>query len=252
MTKFTEVLSRHVWCVIMSAGFIITAILIFGILTEAGASEIFGTISSVVSIVLGVVVIFYTFYQNYIATQSIERIRDIVSEAPKLIAERTASLHETAGRMSEVAYSLSKMMPKLIGQEESKPSSVPTMGDLFTMQLDFTKGSYVVQGFLYSIVKGYEKGKPLNMFELGKILFAPFGKAEDEGLMGVTSLGMLVIISNCFKEIRFDTNPVELTATVSELPDGFVDYVKRQSLKILEGEEGESKKVLKAVDAMFT
>lgn len=62
MTKLTEALSKHVWCIIINASIIIMAILIYGILTEAGASEIFGTISSVVSIVLGVVVIVYTIH----------------------------------------------------------------------------------------------------------------------------------------------------------------------------------------------
>jgi hypothetical protein len=123
MTKITEVLGKHVWCIIINASIIIMAILIYGILIEAGASEIFGTISSVVSIVLGVVVIIYTFYQNFLATQSIERVKDLVSEAPRLIAERTAALHETAGRMTGIADSLSKMMPKLLRQEKMSPKT---------------------------------------------------------------------------------------------------------------------------------
>jgi hypothetical protein len=257
MTKVTEVLSKHVWCILINASIIIAAVLIYGILTEAGASEIFGTISSVVSIVLGVVVIIYTFYQNYLATQSIERVKDLVSEAPKIIAERTAALHETASRMTGIADSLSKMMPKLFAQDTitSKTSGSDTTEDTFDMQLNFAKGPHVAQGFLYAVVKGYEKEKPLPMLEIGE---AVYGKAENEGikyLMNISVLGMLIIIARCFKDINFDSNSDEATATatatVHKLPEGFVDYIERNARKILEGEEGKAKKTLQAIDTMF-
>jgi hypothetical protein len=165
MAKLTEVMGKHVWCIIINASIIIMAILIYGILTEAGASEIFGTISSVVSIVLGVVVIVYTIHWNFQSDQKIERIRDGISETPRLIA----------GQMDD---SISKIMSKLTRQDAvtSKTSSTLTTEDIFDMQLYFAQGWSVTQGLLYAIVKGYEKQKRLSLSEIGGLFF---GKTEN-------------------------------------------------------------------------
>jgi hypothetical protein len=60
----------------------------------------------------------------------------------------------------------------------------------------------------------------------------------------------MVSILEFFKDMNLEMDENQILIAC-KLPDGFADYINRCARKILDGEEGEAKKILKAIDAMF-
>lgn len=142
-------------------------------------------------------------------------------------------------------------MSTLIGQDAvtSKASGTSTAGNGFGMQLDFAASGKQTKGLLYAIVKGRKKDGRLPLLEISEVLFGEY-KVEKIMMIGLLG-GMLTILASCFKRISFEIKIEERIAIVKKLPEGFAVYIENQAQKVLDGEEGEAKKTLQAIDSIF-
>lgn len=227
----------------------------------------FSFASALVSIVLAVVVIFYTFYQAERSARNSERseqnigeMKGLISQTPAIIREGVGTITEKADVITEETKAMRQYVTEMTKMSESpEPTSTP-MPELEgeTFKLNFLEVSNYALLILYYTARAAERDGKLHLEVLSEC-FHPGEKTssvrEKTRLNQFFALGLLNGIS-CFLNPGSLKKCPELIE-VRVLPEGFKDRVLtniKERIKAKDGDEigkGKLKVILGAIDALF-
>lgn len=171
MNRLTEILKRHIWCVMTIAAIILLAITALSFSKDDNLVSHLSLTSAVVSIVLAVIVIVYMYFQDNRSSQNIIEMRNLVDQASRLMVEK-------AGTMADQAISMEESFRELI--ETSSKVSGPAMPlKDKTFHFDASEARVPLLLVLYYLIKFHELNKPIHLLSTGAIILKPKVDAED-------------------------------------------------------------------------
>lgn len=174
---------------------------------------------SIVSIILAVVAIFYSFIQGSDSQRNMEGMQNLVSEASRLISVKSDEMTTSAKSMTDALDALRITQPS-DDLQKKEPDCVSAQGGIDVRLL--TDIELVT---LYAMVKSGEYRKPVNYVELGSRL-TPLGVrlALKGGFFGIYCLAVPSMCRAFWGKDIFRGNG-EYTATTDRLPDGVAECV---------------------------
>lgn len=259
MAKPIETLKQHVLCVILFAFFLLVTIITFWLGGKGNemASHI-SFASAAISIVLGIVVIFYMFHQNRDFQQNISEMKNLISEVPHAMKEAVGTITKQAGVITDTAETMEQRaleMTKLLESPTPTPTPTPELeGETFTLNL--SAFPYPGLLILYYTARVQERDGEVDLQTVAKCLFVGEDikwEKVDFKHMRFYTMGLLHCLSCFLKPGSIDASASSIE--VSELPTGLKDSVLEAINERLESKEGEIRQLLeaklKAIDAEF-
>ncbi len=216
INKLSTKLKEHVWCVMAFAALLLLAVITYWLGGKGNEIVSYvGFASAVVSIILAVIVIVYTFYQTNRSEQNISEMRRLIDEGyhtmtdkADLIVKQTESLEQAMAGITQ---------PPTDSDTISAPLTL--IKEAGTLDLAaYSKGGLLV---LYSLAKSYELRKPISWKAISAELFK--GK---EGQTKVTCYYGFGVIQS-FRAFlgRDDLIWSAEQQELKRLPDGFKEDV---------------------------
>lgn len=162
MNKLAEILKRHIWCVIIIAVIMLLSLITLSFGEDVDLVSHLSLASAIVSIVLAVIVIIYTFFQNQRSSQNIAEMKNLIDEGYRTMTDK-------ADLMVNQTQSLEQMMtgitqPPADGKQISTPLVLQGGGTL-----DVSVYGYWGLLTLYSLAKSHELEKPMSMKSISRL-----------------------------------------------------------------------------------
>lgn len=120
--------------------------------------------SAVVSIILALVAIFYSFVQNVNSQQNIGEMKNLVAEASQIMTEKAETLTEQAVSIGKIVEQFNKQKITV-----SSTTTTPSHEDLF--RFDSTHSSIPFLLTMYYMVNCYKNKKPMRITNIAKFTF---------------------------------------------------------------------------------
>jgi hypothetical protein len=219
----------HFWWMVAVTVVILTAVVTYWL--GGKGNEIVSYISfasALVSIVLALVAIFYSFVQNVSSQQNIGEMKTLVSEASRIMTEKASTL-------ANQAISMKDTVKQLIENRVTVSSTTTTpLGD-DSFRFDASRASIGFLLTLYYMVKCYKLQKLMQLKHLG-ILVLGYSEEEGtiaEGLAQMYGIGVIQCLHCCFESENFIIDDQGQEVEIKGLPAGFerniLTIVDRQS-----------------------
>jgi hypothetical protein len=214
MNRLTEILKRHIWCVIA-----IAAIILLAIITESFSKDVnlvshLSLASAIVSIVLAVIVIVYMYFQDQRSSQNITEMRKLIDEGHRTMTDKAGLMIDKAQSIENIARLMQSPSPG------SKPDT-PPLEILERLKLDVSVYSRSGLLVLYSLAKSHELRKTMSWNVISRLLY----KENESWAIQVQVHGLGIIQSfEAFLRHEYLTSSNE-QIRVKKLPDGFAESV---------------------------
>jgi len=162
MKRLTEILKRHVWCVIIIAAIILLSLITLSFCEDVNLVSHLSLGSAIVSIVLAIIVIVYMYFQDQRSSQNITEMRSLIDQGTRMMTEKADIMVDRA---------------ETIGRQLGIMKDTPTDGKTITPPLEIKEPWQLdisVYGFwgllaLYSLAKSNESGKPMSWEKMASL-----------------------------------------------------------------------------------
>jgi hypothetical protein len=228
MNKVTAFLREHIWCLLIGIGIVFLGVITFAWAGQDNAIVNYVSFASaIVSIILGVVVIVYSFIQNNSFQQNIYEMRSLIH-----------GIREKTDTVDKGVKSVEQKIMNILQPPETK-AAPPSKVSKEKFSEIFNHRGYGILGliFFYTIIKSYDLKKTYHLspisLKLGKRLF------DDEKFVDIVS-GYLLAISHTMQAVYGDgiITDEKLAFKVNFLPDNFRETVEAEITNRLGKEKG--------------
>lgn len=183
--------------------------------------------SSLISIILAIIAIFYSMIQNANSQQNIGEMKSLLYQASSLLTEKAGTLEQHSKTMLNAALSF---------QSQANSQPMPTV----TFPLDVSTCSPVGLLALYSLAKTNETGKQMSLFHLADELSE---KNASETLMFFHyGLGTLIGFACFMSEHRITLDFMHQKAET--LPPALMDYILKNIQNRIDNPQEKNKELL--------
>jgi hypothetical protein len=183
--------------------------------------------SAIVSIILALVAIFYSFVQNVNSQQNIGEMRTLVSEASRIMTEKAGTLAERAVSMED---HIKQLTPLLKPSAKVSGTVKPLKDKTFSFDVSGSSISFVLT--LYYLAKCCELQKPMKLWSLATLIGNVTEKEEVSDDIKRAGYFYGIGVLQClqcfwgFKNIVFSEEVGKgHVAAINEVPSGFQENI---------------------------
>lgn len=213
MKKLTEILKRHVWCVIIIAAIILVSVITLSFGEDVNFVSHWSLAAAIVSIVLAFLVFVYMVVQGWRSSQNITEMKNLIDRGTYLMIDKARILADKADSMKQ----LEKVLQSF---QAGYKSTTPPLEIKESLQLDFGVFGHWGLMVLYSLAKSHESGKTMSWEKLSELIY------EDGTLREAISNYGLGIIQSIASFLGGKASSVSSEQPeVENLPDGLRESV---------------------------
>ncbi len=220
----TEVVKKHIWCIIMGLVIILIGILTVRFGSSDEAVNLLSFAGAVASIILALVAILYGAMASWRAEQSVGEMQRMIGRGQRKLEKKMESFGDIAQRIEGLGAILGSAPP---GPEKPEERTESLQGN-YSLDLNGSAGFPLV--VFYGIAMSHKSSRLWNAWELAGIYFPGVTETErlmwSSHLMGCLCAFECFLESDSFLEVHGQGDFAAFTFMIKKLPNGFLEYTQ--------------------------
>jgi len=188
--KFSETVKKHYICIIIGLIMIVIGILTGWLAGSQEALNYLGLSSSIISIILGVVVIVFTIFQSNRSEVNISNMRELIIQCSNIISEKSNIFEDGLGVIQKDIGSIFESLTESKINSDKKSEIIDNYLSLYRFNIVTFCASYL-------IYKGFQTQKFISTSDIRLLCESSFGSSSRFYLGWIT--GALTVFVCLFK-----------------------------------------------------